>query len=111
MPRPAQRPLTPPLPPLIRAALMASPRRDSAPSTWRVDPGGELHAFDRDGLWSVCWLMCASLTSKVSESTRPRSVCPRCAARRPRAVAKPALLRAADRRPAGELGHLQGRAR
>lgn len=84
---------------------------DLDPSIWRVDPADELHAFDRDRLWSVCWLMCGSLTSEIGDATRGLSVCPRCAARRPRPVAKPALLRAADRRPAGELGHLQGRAR
>lgn len=92
-------------------AFMASSRRDYPPSRWRGDPADELHSFERDRLWSACWLVCGSLASEVRAGTRGLSVCPRCAARRPRSVAKPALLRAAARRPAGGLGHLQGRAR
>lgn len=112
MPRSAQRPpFAPPPPPLICAALMASPRRDCAPSTWRVDPGGELHAFDRDALWSVCRLMCASLTSEESDSTHFLSVCSHCAARRSGPGAQLVPLDAIGRRAVGEPARLQRRAR
>lgn len=75
--------------------------------TWRVDAGGELHAFDRDRLWSACWLMCASLTAEVGEDPRARSACPRCAARRSGPGAPFVPFGAPDRRADEEPG-LQG---